>query len=220
VAKRRAAAEPGGRVRAAKAPARLKPRQAAPSFDAFARRAFDCLEAAGVDFLVIGGVAVVVLAEPRTTADVDVVVYGGAEAVERVLRAARRARFEFDPTEELESLNTTGTVRVRAGGFQLDVIAASLPFEDEALRRSQPIEIFGRTLPFPTAEDLLVFKLAAGRDKDMLDASGIARAHLETLDVPYVRHALAGLADLAEDHAVLLRLDAALTKAGLPPGRG
>jgi hypothetical protein len=44
-------------------------------FTAFCQRAFDFLEDAGVRHLVIGGLAVGVIGEARTTGDVDVIGY-------------------------------------------------------------------------------------------------------------------------------------------------
>lgn len=44
------------------------------AFDSFCRECFDFLTAPRVRFLVIGGLAVVAVGEPRVTGDVDVVV--------------------------------------------------------------------------------------------------------------------------------------------------
>ncbi len=38
-------------------------------------------------------------------------------------------------------------------------------------------------LRFPSPEDLILFKILAGRDKDILDATGVARRHAGRLDV-------------------------------------
>ncbi|MDA0818115.1 MAG: hypothetical protein O2946_11200, partial [Planctomycetota bacterium] len=54
-------------------------------------------------------------------------------------------------------------------------------------------------LPFPSPEDLILLKVLAGRDKDMLDASGVARRHGEKLDLGYLHRTLRPICELAED---------------------
>ncbi len=99
------------------------------------------------------------------------------------------------------------------GPHQLDMIVASLPFETEALGRRQRARMFGRVVPLPTPEDLLVFKVLAGRAKDLVDAEGVARRHLAALDVRYVERAISAVADYAEDPRLLQRLADVLARA-------
>jgi hypothetical protein len=78
--------------------------------------------------------------------------------------------------------------------------------------------LFGRLVPLPTPEDLILFKVLAGRDKDLVDAVGIARRHLTTLDHRYLDATLNAVCDLAEDLAPRHRLDEVLRKASGRPG--
>ena len=157
----------------------------ASSFDAFCRLAFTFLEEQGVRYLVIDGLAVVVVGEPRMTA---------------------HAGFELQLAVERERLATTGTMRFRRSQFQLDLITASLPFEEAAFRRASRHKIFGVRLPFPSPEDLILLKVLAGRDKDMLDAIGIARRHRDHFDTTYLETTIQPICDLAEDQSPWLRL--------------
>lgn len=65
----------------------------------------------------------------------------------------------------------------------------------------------------PTAEDLLLFKVIAGRDKDLVDAAGIVRRHAGRLDLAYLDAAIEDVCDLAEDTGPRLRLAAVLKAA-------
>jgi hypothetical protein len=58
----------------------------------------------------------------------------------------------------------------------------------------------------------------AGRDKDMLDATGVVRRHGYRLDVAYLEHTLRPICELAEDMAPWSRLQRVLA-AGLGSGR-
>jgi hypothetical protein len=71
------------------------PRRAS-AFDAFCRDAFAFLSRHRIDYLVIGGLAVVALGEPRTTGDVDVVVFVSDEGARALLDAALAEGFEAE----------------------------------------------------------------------------------------------------------------------------
>ncbi|NDC64258.1 MAG: hypothetical protein EBZ59_09820 [Planctomycetia bacterium] len=169
------------------------------AFDTFCRFAFRFLQDRQTRFLVVGGLAVVVVGEPRLTADADAVIYVTAAEADALIRAAVAAGFEVREAVERARLRETGTIRFRQGRFQIDLITASLPFEEAAYDRAAWHEFFGVRLPFPTPEDLIVFKVLAGRDKDMLDAGGVLRRHGEHIDVAYIERTLGPICELAED---------------------
>ena len=187
----------------------------ASPFNNFCRKAFDFLEGSGVRHLVIGGLAVGAIGEPRTTGDVDVVGFASPEDAEALIAKAAKAGFDVRPEIEHERLHETGTLRFRHGAFQLDIILASLPFEEVAYSRAVRKRLFGRLVPLPTPEDLILFKVLAGRDKDILDAIGVARRHLPRLDRRYLEETIQGICDLAEDTQPWRRLEDVLRRAAL-----
>lgn len=182
----------------------------ASEFDRFCRFAFEFLEREGVRYLVIGGLAVVAVGEPRTTADADVIAFLTLAEAESLICKASRTGFELRDDVERERLATTGTLRFRRGPFQIDLITASLPFEEVAFGRAHYHELFGMRLPFSSPEDLILLKVLAGRDKDLLDAIGVARRHRDRLDRAYLEQTLQQLCELAEDVAPWDRLQRVL----------
>ena len=74
-------------------------------------------------------------------------------------------------------------------------------------------------MPLPTPEDLILFKVLAGRDKDLVDAVGVARRHLSTLDHRYIDATLDAICELAEDLTPRHRLDEVLREASGRPGK-
>ena len=175
-------------------------------FDDFCLFAFAFLDYRGTRYLVVDGLAVMVVGEPRTTADADAVVFVSMAEAEVLIRQAAEAGFEVREDVERQRLASTGTIRLRRGRFQINLITASLPFEEAASRRASVHELFGRRLPFPSPEDLILFKVLAGRDNDMLDAEGVARRHGDRLDVSYLERTLRPICELAEDMAPWNRL--------------
>lgn len=188
----------------------------ASEFDEFCRSAFAFLERHGTRYLVIGGLAVVAVGEPRTTADADAIVFVSPAEADALIRRAAEAGFEVRQDVERARLVATGTMRFRRGRYQIDLITASLPFEETAYDRASIHELFGIRLPFPSPEDLILLKVLAGRDKDMLDATGVARRHAERLDVPYLEQTLRPICDLAEDMTPWTRLEKVLAAIRSP----
>ena len=181
-------------------------------FDDFCRASIDFLEGADVPYMVIGGLAVAAVGEPRMTADIDVVAFVSMDAAERLIAVAAAQGFRA-ADDEAERLRITGTLRFHRDRFQLDVVVASLPFEERARERARPRRLFDRDVPMPSPEDLLLFKVMAGRDKDLVDAVGIARRHAGRLDLPYLDAAIDGICDLAEDTRPRLLLAEVLEKS-------
>ncbi len=169
----------------------------ANAFDDFCRAAIDFLAGADVPFLVIGGLAVAAVGEPRLTADIDVIAFVPMDAAERLIPSSAAAGFAA-AEDEVGRLHATGTLRFQLDRFQLDIIVASLPFEERARRRAVSMRLFDRDVPMPTAEDLLLFKVISGREKDVLDAVGIVRRHGRRLDLAYVHAGVDEVCDLAE----------------------
>lgn len=186
----------------------------APSFDAFCRACIDLLKAQRIKYVVIGGVAVTVVGEPRFTADLDAIVFVDTAGLERLLVAAVKRGFSANIAAELAAVAAGGSVRLERGRFHFDLIVRSLFIEDLALDHSRTRRIFQRSVRFPSAEDLLILKVAAGRPRDLVDADGILRRHAGDLDRAYVERVLGQLCDLAEDHAILERWRGVLAGSG------
>ena len=89
-----------------------------------------------------------------------------------------------------------------------------MPFEETAYGRASFHQLFGIHLPFPSPEDLIILKVLAGRDKDMLDASGVVRRHGERLDLSYLEQTLRPICELAEDMTPWSRLQRVLAADG------
>lgn len=158
-------------------------RRSPPTFDAFCREAIDFLTGASTPYLIIGGLAVAVIGEPRMTGDVDVIGYLSVEQATNLIEAAVAAGFEVDP-DEREHLQATGTLRFSKGRFQLDIILASLPFEDDARARARKRRLFGRFVPLPTPEDLILFKVLLDNREHEREVPWIARSLAAALPIP------------------------------------
>lgn len=161
-----------------------------------------------------GALALALVAEPRGTIDVDVNVFVPVDQVDAVSDAL--AAIDLRPEQAADHWMPMAGIRYRrpAGPFAVDVF---LSLEDSYTEiRSRCIRHpFGperEPLPFLSAEDLALFKLSFGRDKDWVDLRAIANAR-PALDVGYVERQLLALRGPTM-HPRLARLRALLREAG------
>jgi hypothetical protein len=152
-----------------------------------------------VSACLIGGLAVQRWGEPRVTQDVDLTVlapFGEEAAVIDVLLSAYAAR----DADARDFALAYRVLKLRApDGVPIDVSLGALPFEIEVLSRASPWRLSRRIeLRTCSPEDLLVYKLVAGRPRDLLDVEGIVRLRWRDLDLRRVRFHTRQFAELLE----------------------
>ena len=148
----------------------------------------------GVDHAFGGALALAYYVEPRGTVDVDVnvfVPFASAAAVvsglEPVGFRPERPAVGWLPAAGVRLDRRTDRARLNLF-FSLDA-----RYEEMARRKKRfPFGQQRRELPFLSAEDLAVFKLSFGRDKDWVDLRMLVTAQ-PGLDLDYVERQLLGL---------------------------
>ena len=174
-------------------------------------------EKLGLSFCVIGGVALQRWGEPRFTADADmsVMVEPGMELVAaEALLAELPARID----DALAFAARTRVVLARsAGNIGIDIVLAGLPFEARVISRASPWSLGdGKLLHTCSAEDLLVMKVFAARDKDWADVTSILERQGEKLDFDLVRRELGPLLDAKGEPDLANELERRIERHVLP----
>lgn len=180
------------------------------------RAAGATLSRARVPWCVIGGVAVIVRGVARFTADLDIVIEGGAADPAVVLRVLARGKIEprFSDAEMMARAAHLLPVVHRPSGLDVDISFGWTRFEHDTIAEASEERFDRITARFATPGALVVFKAIAGRPHDLTDAESLLDLHPE-IDRRRVRRDVAELADLAEDLEPVRRLDALFAKA--PP---
>lgn len=143
----------------------------------------------GVDFVVIGGVAVIIQASPRLTKDLDICYAVTEENLDRLgavlveLGAKLRAVDEdlpFVPDGRTLRRTQILTLTTPDGGIDLLVDPEGSPGYPALRRRASEIDIDGILVRIASIDDLLSMKRAAGRPQDLVDIESleIARQRL------------------------------------------
>jgi hypothetical protein len=155
---------------------------------------FDALAALHVPFMVSGSLASNFYGVPRATQDADLVL-----DLSDVPVGAFAARLEdwFVVDAQLAFETVTGSRRLVAHArdiaFDVELFDLTDDLHDrERFARRRFVEVLGRTVALPTAEDVIINKLRwwklAGRRKDLDDARNVVAVQRAALDQAYLRH--------------------------------
>lgn len=171
-----------------------------------------CAEA-GLRFCVIGGIAVGRWGQPRATLDVDLTVVVELGDEERVVRALLASFMPRLPGAYEFALRSRVVLVKTSAGQPIDIALGGLPFEHRAVARASDFDVGdGVVLRTCSAEDLLVYKVFAGRERDWADVETILVRQRGRLDLALVRAELTPLLELKEDDAALPKLESLITK--------
>lgn len=166
-------------------------------------------------FCFIGGLAVQRWGEPRLTRDVDLTLltgFGGEDRyVDRLL-----ATFTSRVPEPQAFARRARVVLLRsASGVLIDIALGALPFEERSVTRSSNWTIPGSAaLRTCSAEDLVVHKVFAGRDRDWSDVGGVVARQGHRLDLDLIVEELAPLLEAKGTATDLERLHRLIDDAG------
>ena len=151
-----------------------------PALDA--REILRRLTAAGVDFVVIGGIAIVLLGYPRTTRDLDIVfAYDdeNLEALGRVLvdleARLRGVRTDIDFVPDKRTLQGVEllTLDTSAGWFDVHRLPAGVPSYARLRANAERMALRDFSILVASPDDLIAMKQAAGRPQDRIDIAAL-----------------------------------------------
>lgn len=169
------------------------------------------LDRFGWRFCFIGGIALQRWGEPRVTLDVDITLvtgFGSEEGYIRELLALFGSRVE-DPVAF--ALRNRVLLLKTAQGIGIDIALGGLAFEEEMVDRSTSAEYLpGLYLRTCSAEDLIVMKAFAGRERDWSDVRSVIVRQRGRLDTGYILTRLTPLAEAKEQPQLVARLQAIL----------
>jgi predicted nucleotidyltransferase len=143
----------------------------------------------GLDFLVIGGLAVIFHGHARDTADLDLLIRRDDRT--RWLEVLSQLGYAVEHDRE----NFVQLSPPKQGAWPVDLMLVAGPSFDPMLAASQEVEMYGVKLRIPALEHLLALKLHAlkhghiGRySKDLLDVEALVRVNSLDMNSEKMRH--------------------------------
>jgi hypothetical protein len=159
-------------------------------------------------FCFIGGIAVQRWGMPRFTQDVDLTLLAEFGDEARYVDALLK---QFSPRlrEARQFALNHRVVLARTGaGIDLDIALGALPFEEQTIGRATPWIVYSSiSLLTCSAEDLIVHKAFAARDRDWSDIESVLTRQHGKLDLANVRKQLAPLLELKDDSQSMNKLE-------------
>ncbi|MDZ7723339.1 MAG: nucleotidyl transferase AbiEii/AbiGii toxin family protein [candidate division KSB1 bacterium] len=160
------------------------------------------------NYCFIGGLAVIRWGEMRMTQDIDICLMCGFGAEEVYVRALlREFRSRLTNAHQFAVQNRV-LLLYASNGVSIDISLSGLPFEENMIERASYFEFLPEySLLTCSAEDLIVLKAFADRDKDWVDIEGIISRNKTDINYHYIIEQLTPLCQAKEAPAILERLN-------------
>jgi predicted nucleotidyltransferase len=148
------------------------------------------LDNSGIEYMLVGGLAVGIWGEPRATVDIDFLVSFNVNdfaVLSNKINDSDKFIFTHDKPMTFTKISLLRSTLKSNIDIFVDFMFADDVFQKEALERRQMINIADFTVNIPTAEDLILLKLLSGREQDIVDAKKVFRMQKDNLDMEYMR---------------------------------
>jgi len=128
-----------------------------------------------IDYMIIGGQAVLIYGEPRLTKDIDITIGADIDRYEDVLKVVQNLKLKILPEDPYKFVKETMVLPLldKETGIRIDLIFSFSEYEKEALRRVSKIKINNTFVNYISVEDLIIHKIISGRERDMEDLKAI-----------------------------------------------
>lgn len=136
------------------------------------------LKKGGVDFILVGGYAVVYYGYIRTTGDMDVWLKPDNENKKRVLEVFKQKGNHPDDIKKLGEMDFTGIVSFHIGTppDRIDFMTKITGIKfNEAYERRNFLKLQGHEIPVIDLDNLIANKLLTGRAKDIADVEELKK---------------------------------------------
>lgn len=144
----------------------------------------DALEAADVEYVLVGGIAVIAWGDPRTTRDIDVIARLDVDDLALLDEELTPRGFTFDQpgAETAIRQGSHFTVFRDDSIYHADVLPANEASHERTIEGRRRVEIHGQAAWIASPEDTVANKLVFGSEQDLQDAAGILVRVGEDLD--------------------------------------
>jgi Nucleotidyltransferase of unknown function (DUF6036) len=163
-------------------------------------------ESQRIPYMLVGGLANSIYGIPRQTFDIDIKLvleeHKSKEFFSELVKVAA-----IIPADPLTFLHDTGVIPVEIAGVRIDLVNATLPYEQESFRRIKKEKMFGIEVMVTSAEDLIIQKAISPRNKDWLDIEGIIENMGKNLDWTYILFHVKQLSGFLTDSGIYSRIE-------------
>jgi predicted nucleotidyltransferase len=148
-----------------------------------------CLDDKKIPYMLIGGQAVLLYGRPRFTRDIDITLGVDSDQYEAIAQVCKDVGLKILPVEPKVFAAQTNVLPADdpISKLRVDFIFSSMPYERQALKRAQKVELAGYPVCFASCEDVIIHKMLAGRAIDEEDVKSILVRRRSEIDIEYVK---------------------------------
>ena len=177
----------------------------------------DVMEVLGAEYggMIIGGVAVIALGHSRATTDIDATLSVPAQGLAALVEHFAENGIVPRISNAVEFAQTRHVLlmRHRDSQIDIDVTVALLPFEEEAIAHRQSVDFAGVRIAIPRPEDLVIYKMVAGRPQDVQDTVVLMLRYRDQMDLARVRRIVGEFAEVVERPELVQELERVIAKS-------
>jgi hypothetical protein len=150
----------------------------------------------GVNYALVGGLAISHRSQPRFTKDVDFLLTIPQLKLPPLLEDFHKSGFQFELAETIREWTQHGMTVLNYRGIRIDWLKPVLPIYQHVLDRAQEELWLDHPVRVASAEGLVLLKLLAYRLQDQIDIENLVAAHKGSLDLDWIRAEWQALAPL------------------------
>ncbi len=141
-----------------------------------------------IDYVVVGGIAVIFYGNPRTTMDADILLRIEENKIKKFVEFLKKNNF-FASEEDLRNAiieKSHCTFEDKKSMLRLDLKGIYNEVDKRTFEHRVSFNYSGTTLYLASPEDTIANKLAFGSEQDIKDAEGIYVRQMKKLDMRYL----------------------------------
>ena len=163
-------------------------------------RVVKCLDEHSVPYMLIGGQALLLYGIVRSTRNIDITLGIDSDNYTEIVKVCEELSLKILPKEPHKFADQTRTLPAEELNchIRIDFIFSFSPYERQAIERAQQKTLGGYPANFASSEDLIIFKMIAGRAVDIEDVKGILNAKADSIDFDYIYKWLSDFANIPE----------------------
>lgn len=141
-----------------------------------------------INYCIVGGFAVIIHGNPRSTMDIDFVLQIEEKDIPEVVKFLQDNNF-FADEEDMRAAfleKSHSTVEDKETMYRLDIKGMYNEMDERVLKNKVRVGYLGTTIYVASAEDTIANKLLFGREQDINDALGIYVRQKQKLDMNYL----------------------------------
>ena len=134
--------------------------------------------------MLIDGIAVIARGIPRHTDDVDGTIAAEGVDLEGLVRILANHQIKPRVLDAIQFARQHQVLLLvhEPSATEIELSLAWLPFEQEALARAERLDLGPVRAPVATAEDLVIYKVVAWRERDKSDVERLIQLHHDQID--------------------------------------